>query len=280
MDVSVGVVAHNEGKTIKALLLALLGQKTQSINIKEILVVSSGSTDRTNMIVRDCMRMDKRIRLLEEYARTGKAAAINAFLKEAENSVMVLISGDVIPEPDAVECLCSALSGGVGISAGRPVPRETGGLLGRVADMQWRIHHEISLKRPKFGEIIAFRRVFEYIERTAVDEEYIGMLVGKTGLGSVYVPRAIVMNARPMTIRDFIRQRRRIYAGHLSLNRIKNHSPPTLSNINVVRGYLSLDRLEIAPALAGFVLEAVSRTLGFYDFLLRREDIVWKMVKR
>lgn len=280
MDVSVGVVAHNEERNIKGLLLALLGQNTQNINIKEILVVSSGSTDRTNKIVRDYMKKEKRIRLLEEQARKGKAVAINTFLKEAKNRVLVLISGDVLPEPGAVEYLCSALSGNVGISAGRPVPKKTNGLLGRVVDLQWRIHHEISLKWPKFGEMIAFRKVFENIEKTAVDEEYIGMLVEKTGLKSAYVPRAIVMNTRPRTVKDFIRQRRRIYAGHLSLDRTKKHKSPTLSNINIVRGYFCLDRFEITPALIGFMFEAVSRALGLYDFLLRKEDIIWKIVKR
>jgi biofilm PGA synthesis N-glycosyltransferase PgaC len=280
MDVSVGVVAHNEEKTIRALLLALLGQRLRKINIREILVVSSGSTDRTNEIVRDCAKKRGMIRLLEEHDRRGKAAAINALLKEAESDVVVLVSGDVVPEPDAIERLCSALSGDVGISTGRPVPRETGGLLGRVTGLQWRIHHEISLKRPKFGEMIAFRRVFENIGRTAVDEEYIGMLIKRRGLGSAYVPSAVVINTGPRSVMDFIGQRRRIYAGHLGLKRMKGHVPPTLSNINVVRGYLSLGRIEIAPALAGFVLETVSRTLGFCDFLSGREDVVWKMVKR
>ncbi|MBU0666785.1 MAG: glycosyltransferase [Nanoarchaeota archaeon] len=45
MDVSIGVMAYNEEGNINSLLNALLKQKTKQAFIKEIIVVSSGSTD-------------------------------------------------------------------------------------------------------------------------------------------------------------------------------------------------------------------------------------------
>ncbi len=50
MDISVGVIAYNEENNIANLLDSLL---KQSARIKEIVVVSSGSTDKTNEIVKE-----------------------------------------------------------------------------------------------------------------------------------------------------------------------------------------------------------------------------------
>jgi biofilm PGA synthesis N-glycosyltransferase PgaC len=50
--VSIGICVYNEEKNIGRLLDKLLTQKTDLSDISEIYVVSSGSKDRTNEIVR------------------------------------------------------------------------------------------------------------------------------------------------------------------------------------------------------------------------------------
>src|SRR6266581_1313649 len=82
---SIGIMAYNE----------------------EIIVVASGCTDRTVLIVAEIALQDPRVRLCIQEKREGKASAINLFLKQATSPVLVLIGADVIPEESAIENLCS-----------------------------------------------------------------------------------------------------------------------------------------------------------------------------
>jgi len=279
MKVSVGIMAHNEEKNINRTLNSVINQKLDRVRIDEIIVVSSGSTDKTNDIIRKFSRRDNKIKLIEEQERTGKANAINIFLGKSRNDNLVLISGDVVPEVGTVEVLCSRLVDTVGVVVGRPVPKNVSGILGGVVDLEWRIHHELSLNKPKLGEMIVFRKVFDQIGRTAVDEEFIGMLIERAGFRSMYVPDAIVNNTGPKTIKDFIKQRRRIYSGHLELSRLK-HNPVSLSNVSVLRGFKRLGG-DVDIVITAFILESVSRFLGFCDFLLNKnKHAVWDMIRR
>jgi len=66
MNVSIGVMAYNEERNIDNLLNTLLNQRTNKINIKEIIVISSGSTDKTNEIVQRFSKKNKKIKLIVE----------------------------------------------------------------------------------------------------------------------------------------------------------------------------------------------------------------------
>ena len=80
---SVGVMAYNEEQNISKLLEALTTQRLDNVEIGEIFVVSSGSTDRTDDIVRDWADRDARVTLIRQESRRGKASAINLFLEAA-----------------------------------------------------------------------------------------------------------------------------------------------------------------------------------------------------
>ena len=54
LTASVGVMAYNEEQNIGKLLAALKGQSLENVEIRQIIVVSSGSTDRTDDIVAGC----------------------------------------------------------------------------------------------------------------------------------------------------------------------------------------------------------------------------------
>ena len=71
-DISIGIMAYNEESNIEQLLQALLAQKLLTTQLKEIYVVASGCTDRTEDIVRKYAEKDARIRLLSQQRREGK----------------------------------------------------------------------------------------------------------------------------------------------------------------------------------------------------------------
>jgi biofilm PGA synthesis N-glycosyltransferase PgaC len=280
MEVAVGVMAYNEERNIGMLLESLLGQRLKRVRIREIIVVSSGSTDRTDEIVRGLCKKDKRIRLVTEPERAGKARAINVFLGLAKTDVVVLSNADIVPEGGAIEGLClPLLDDRVGITIARPISgysKES--LLGYSTNLVWNLYHFMTMERPKFGELMGFRRVFDGIEETSVDEEFIGMLVTRGGLGAAYVPEAIYYNFGPRTLKGFIRQRRRIFAGHLFLKMRKGHTPPSM-NIGVVRSLRRVDDKRILYILLAMGLEGLARSMGLYDYLVGREEIVWGVAR-
>ena len=170
---SIGIMAHNEEANIGRVLEAVLTQRTKHVIVTEIVVVASGCTDKTEDIVRDWARRDPRIRLLVQEQRAGKAAAINAYLPEAREKVLVLCSADLIPQADAIERLVLPFADPeVGMTSSRPVPvNDRRQFMGFAAHMLWGLHHAVNVSSFKAGEMCACRKIFERIPyHTAVDE--------------------------------------------------------------------------------------------------------------
>lgn len=284
MDISVGVMAFNEEKNIGRLLKAILSQKINQIKITEIIVVSDGSTDKTDEIVRRFMKKSKIVKLITRNKRKGKALAINRFIKTAKSEILVLESADTLPKRNCIEKLCLLLlNKNIGICASHPIPiNKKDSFMGFTINILWSLHHRISLKNPKFGELIAFKKVINEIPTTAVDEEYIAMLIQKKGLLAKYVPDAIVFNKGPTTAKDFLRQRRRIYCGHLELKKKKNYNVPTINNFNIFKTLIA--NLNIKPkyliwTFGAVMLEAYARLLAMIDFCTRKEHTIWKIAE-
>jgi biofilm PGA synthesis N-glycosyltransferase PgaC len=281
--VSIGLMAHNEAANMGNVLEALSEQKTDCVQIDEILVVSSGSTDGTDEIVRRWAAKEPRIRLIRQDRRDGKASAINRFLREARNEVLVLESADTLPLPNTVELLVSPLaSEEVGMTGARPVPtnsRKT--LLGGIIHLMWELHHRLALEKPKLGEMVAFKKVVRSIPpQSAVDEASLEAAIREKGLELVYVPGAIVYNRGPENFRDFLVQRRRIQAGHLWLKANFGYKVSTTSAIRILRHLVTLTPRSawgLAVAVGAIALEALGRALGCLDFwVLGKNPFVWK----
>ena len=123
---TVGIFAHNEENNIGQLLQIMLEQQLETAAIREIIVVSSGSTDATEDIVRDFAARDVRIRLLIQARREGKASAINLFLKHQTERVLVICSADLQPQPDAIEKLVAPFADPeMGMTSRLNIPKKT-----------------------------------------------------------------------------------------------------------------------------------------------------------
>lgn len=283
--VSVGICAYNEEKNIGQLLKALQSQELQQVSIKEIFVVSSGSTDNTEAIVSSYAEKDGRIRLICQPERRGKASAINEFLRLASGELCLLISADVLPKKDAVEKMClSFLDKTVGMAGGQVVPLNSqNNFMGFAGHMLWGMHHQIALKHPKLGEMAVFRNVVKEIpEDTATDEAFIEAAITQKGFVLKYVPQAVVYNRAPETVSDFLRQRRRIYAGHLDLKKRLHYQTSTMSVLALLPiafSHFGWRPLRNLWALGTIALEAYGRFLGWYDFRIKKKShAVWEMV--
>ena len=284
---SVGVMAYNEEMNIRRTLRAVLEQESRRTAVAEVIVVASGCTDNTVAIVREVMQSDTRVQLILQEQREGKASAINLFLQRASSPVLALVGADIIPEKDALERLCACFEDEtVGMVGARPVPvNDQDTFTGHAAHLLWQLHDTLARRSPKLGEVVAFRNVVSSIPTdTAVDELSLQAAIAKRGQRMVYVPEAVVYNKGPMTVRDFLKQRRRIYAGHLLIRSQEQYEASTM-NAGAVLWALLVN----APAFAGsprqalwtvgtVALEALARWQGSRDVKHNRSHHVWQAV--
>jgi len=281
---SIGIMAYNEEKNIGPLLESILDQNLQNVSIYEIMVVASGCTDRTEDIVREYSGKDARVKLIVQEKREGKSSAINLFLKEAGEEICVLSSGDIILQDNTIENLLSAFADAeVGMVGCHPMPvNDPDRFLGFVEHLRWRITHELASWRPRLGEMVAFRRVIDSIPpESAVDEASIEGLIISKGYKLAYAGDAIVYNKGSETVSDFVKQRRRIYAGHCYL---RDHYDYTVSSFTLLattrlfvkemKNYL----MEFVWTLSAVMLEGYSRLLGMYDYyILKKNPYIWEV---
>lgn len=281
---TVGIFAHNEESNIGQLLQIMLDQQLDTVFISEMIVVSSGSTDATEEIVREFAARDGRIRLLVQPEREGKASAINLFLKHQTERVLVICSADLQPQPDAIEKLVAPFADPeMGMTSSRPVPvNDPNTFMGFAAHLLWGLHHEINLRGGfKAGEMIAFIKIFERIPyNTSVDEASIEPVIRGQGYKVRYIPEAIVYNKGPDTVEDFLRQRRRIYSGHLDIQALLGYSVSTMSGGRILKVLLQTMDWRPRPFVWTWLvvgLEVYGRFLGRRDYKNRRDHTVWEI---
>lgn len=287
LQVSLGVFAHNEGRNIIKALESISKQRLDLVSIKEILVISSGSYDRTNELVRHYAKTDPRIRLIEQLRREGKSSAINLFLNHSHTDVLIVISGDLRLHTRAIEEIALPFfHSEIGMVGAHPIPINIQhNPIGHQIRLLWHLHHLISMHNPKCGEMVAFRKLVHSIPKeSAVDEATLEVLLHLIGFQIAYAPRSIVYNRGPASLGDFIKQRRRVYVGHQWVSSRYNYQVSTMKSVSVtkvIRQYLLAHPQDLVPMFQLLALEAISRTLGWIDFnILNRNPYIWNMVSR
>lgn len=281
---SVGIMAFNEEKNIGHFLDSLLLQEDFKKLISEIIIVSSGSTDKTNRIILQYAAEHRKIKFLRQNKRNGKASAVNLFIENAKKDILILVSADLILKKNTVKKLLAPLrKRNVGITGAHPVPlNDPKSIMGFISHLQWQLHHEISLKKPKMGEMIAFRKIFRQIpSSSSVDEANIEPLIRGQGYKAVYCENAIVYNKGPETIKEFLARRRHVYFGHIVTKYEYGYEVSTLNGFGAFiallkSSHLSLRFITLVPA--AILLEATARMLGFMDYKLKRKThTVWEV---
>ena len=217
---TIGIPIYNEEKSIARSLKSILLQMS---NEDEIIVVASGCTD--NSVLEINKIGDKRIRVIEERERKGKASAINIIVKEAKGDIIVQTDGDVSLDSNAIDNLIRHFSdpkiGGV---SGNPIPViPVNNLFYNWTIMSYRKIGEIREKENKVGTfwhmsgyLLAFRKIalteVPFV-KGAVDA-WMGKIIRDNGYKIIYDKDAKVYVNAPLNIEDFINQKARVRAGY------------------------------------------------------------------
>jgi glycosyltransferase involved in cell wall biosynthesis len=280
---TVGLMAHNEAQNIQHALHALLAQELKNVEVLEILVIASGCTDNTVELAQAVARAHPLVRVEVEATRAGKAAAIKRLIALARGDVIVLAGADTLLEPGAIEQLAAPFADRlVGMTGARVVPLNLPTTwLGFAVQMLWHVHHHLALRKPKLGELVAFRNVLrEFPEDTSTDEPAIEALIAAKSYRLVYAPKAVVYNRGPERASEFLVQRRRIFAGQVRIALNYGYFTSSLSVRHVLP--LAVEAIRSYPrfflwTFAAMGVEAWARCLGLVDALRGHEDAVWRM---
>jgi cellulose synthase/poly-beta-1,6-N-acetylglucosamine synthase-like glycosyltransferase len=301
LKLSIIVCAYNEEKSIGPLLENLLLQDVPpEVGDREIIVVASGCTDRTERVVEEQARMDPRIRLISEPERLGKAVALNKAFEVSSGDYIALIPADVFLAENALfSLLVPFRDRGVSAVSGHPMQdpdRVSGGFSGYLANMTFRLWARLMSKLNDMGEMAHCSGEFMAIRSDvkthipsdcAADDSYIAIAAKRKG-HIKFASKAVCYNLSPSNVADYINQRRRWLFGHFQTKRITGEYPTVLDTVVLSRPALALQILaeevteqpKAAGYLAGAMLvEAIIYALSMFDRLLSRRYGVWPVIK-
>jgi biofilm PGA synthesis N-glycosyltransferase PgaC len=294
--VSVGICAYNEESSIERVVSNVLCQPLPyDSDLTEVLIVASGCTDRTEDIVRKISLRNRKVRLISEESKRGKASAINQILREATGDIIVMTDADVLPASGSLmELIKPFRDQAVGAVGGRPIPSNEGNTFwGFLAHLIWtRMQDELLKSETQqgiffqlSGYLCAIRaRLIDHIPYTTIDDDkYMGQAIRRKGYGVLYEPSAVVYIHGPTSTRDFLVQRVRVLTGHqqvkkwFKLKEISTSSafrtfPAFIHSVNFLRPK------EVVWAVLAVTLESGARLLATYNFMTGRIPFNWQEV--
>lgn len=279
--ITIGICAYNEEKNIGALLDNLLTKQPLPYNF-EIIVICSGCTDNTPSIVKKFGKKDKRIRLISENERRGKAFALNRLLNIYRGEIFVHLDADHLPEPGALNALLKHFKDAkIGAVSGCQIPLKVDNFMGRINDVIWGLHNETQryyhqkCKAQHLGGVLfAIRKgICDRIPEDIVnDDAYMGVICQKKNYRIVFEEKARAIFRGPESISDYITQRRRVIYGHLKVKKETNVTPMVLESspledkIAIISIWLKKNWRNFHYFLVACFLEAIVNILARIDF--------------
>ncbi len=295
---SVGICVSDSASNLRRLISVIEGESfPEGYRLERVIIVASGCDAATLTFLRNLSDTDRRVALIEEPRRYGKAAAINKILDFYVGEFLVLVNGDALPEAGAIEKLLLSISRNdqVGMVAARPIFESGGGWISDVLELMWTGHNECSRHLNHQGisnqcsdELMVART--EAIHRLPLgvvnDGAYLAGTAYSRGYRIKFCSEAVVQIDVPKSLVDLIQQRRRIIFGHLQVWKLVGKAPRTVETLlltspltglkMVIRTLANIPRLILALPLAA-VVEMVSIPAAIFDsFTSTRKHAVWQ----
>ncbi len=288
-----GICALTETENTLQIAGQILTMYDPGLSLRELIVATPNKTLATSLENRD-----KRLVVVFEEEREGKAPALNKILQRATGDILVLASADIKLGRNSIPKLVHALSNndswGAVDSRVETVNGETQ-LIDRVSTLIWEVHNEMLDQLDSdgrlahvAGDLLAVRRdLLDKIPNTINDDAYIALNIQLQGYAVHRVQNALVWIAGPRNPVDYVSQRSRILQGHLQLIKDFRAMPTTfeftlmwkpLRNLRVLNRVLSRFGPTYLPTLfAALFLEFVSFQAAILKLFTRRTYRPWRV---
>lgn len=214
------IAAHNEAGVIRQKIENSLRLDYPPDRL-EILVVSDGSTDATNDLVRSFG--DRGVRLHEVRPRGGKTRALNLAMPLTDGEIVVLSDANTMYRADAVRKLVrhfgdrsvGAVSGDVRLVDSAPSYAASEGLYYRYERFIQKQESTLGAIIGADGAMYAIRRaLFKPVPPEVVDDDFvISMQIACRGFKVRYEPEAVAIEQGTLSSAEEFRRKVRVVAG-------------------------------------------------------------------
>jgi poly-beta-1,6-N-acetyl-D-glucosamine synthase len=291
--VSIGICAVTEIENTLRLTGQILASSDPGLTLKELVVATPN-----RYLARELEGLDKRLVVILENKREGKASAINRIIRQTTGDILVLASADInigrSSIPRLVQSLADNDSWGA-VDSRVELVNGDAKLMDRVCTLLWEVHNEILDQLDGddrlghvAGDLWAVRRdLIEEIPNTINDDAYLALTIQRKGTAIHRVGNSLVWIAGPRSPSDYVAQRSRILLGHFHLIRDFKAVPTTFEFTLPVRLGKNLKTLtetvrKLGPSyltslfVASF-LELVSIQVALVSLLTRRTPHPWRI---
>lgn len=216
--VTVVIAAFNEEREIRDTVANKLAQDYPRL---DVVVVSDGSTDRTDEIVRELASQNEgRLRLLRQEPRQGKTQALNTAVRETSADIVVFADANSMYASNAVRALVRNFSdASVGYVSGRMVytnPEGTG--IGGGSGSYMSYENALRAMETKLGSIVGVdggidairRELYVHMRADQLPDFVLPLSVVEQGRRVVYEPDAVVQEPGLAHAEDEFRMRVRV----------------------------------------------------------------------
>jgi cellulose synthase/poly-beta-1,6-N-acetylglucosamine synthase-like glycosyltransferase len=197
--VSVVIACHNEARTIEARIKNLI-EADYPPSLLEIIIVSDGSTDRTEELARGVS--EDRVRVIAYPARRGKAAALNLGVANARGQIILFGDARQSFDPDAIRRLVANFADHrVGaVSGAYLLNKGANASVGESVGFYWKYEEWIRKNEGRLNSVIGAagaiyairRRLWQPVpEGTILDDVYTPMRIALGGHRIVFEEAAL-----------------------------------------------------------------------------------------
>jgi len=275
-ETSIVMVVRNEEKVLETKLHNLLDVHYPA-DKRQIIVVSDGSSDRTNEILKQYA--DAGISSAYLNQSQGKAAGLNRAIAQSNAEIVIFTDVRQKIEAGAVATLLENFADpSVGCVSGElMLGDETSGEASRGMGLYWRIEKEIRDLESDTGSVVGATGAFYGVRRSLLpllppglilDDVYIPMLVARQGLRVLFEPEARAWDSPDLGQDREFKRKVRTLTGNYQLVQL---APWLLGNANPIRfEFVShkLMRLVIPFALVGLLASSAWLSGPFYRTVL------------
>jgi glycosyltransferase involved in cell wall biosynthesis len=107
---TIGIPAFNEELNIETFLRSLFDQTLKNIDLKEVLVYSDASSDKTDTIIQKLSKTFPLITLIQGKSRKGKYFRVNELFKKNTSDVLIILDADIaLARKDFLEIMITTL---------------------------------------------------------------------------------------------------------------------------------------------------------------------------
>ena len=262
--VSIVMVVRDEAGVLRGKLRNLL-ELDYPPHLYEVIVVSDGSVDATESILRECA--DPRVRIVLNQLSRGKACGLNDGIQMSQGDLVMFTDARQRIEPGALRALAeNFVDPEVGCVSGELMLGDSQtGEAGEGMGLYWRVEKKVRELESASGSVVgatgalyALRRelLVAVPEGTILDDVYIPMQVARQGKRVVFEPRARAWDSADLgTGREFARKVRTL-SGNYQLLQL---APWLLSGSNPIRfEFISHKLLRLVVPFALVVLFVTS----------------------